>query len=335
MRTILATVGTSLLGNARRDLPAEQPNAQQLANYLRHTDVIRVSAETNSLSRLLQDRDRVIFLCSQTPEGRQCAEALAQSYKSAGYQTDVVEVPDLTYTESHFKMRGLRSLVATLIDQLRREKAQARQVLINATGGFKAEIAYATLVGLLFDVPVYYIHEAFQDIIEMPPTPISWDYALLADYEEFFEWLSADLRPTPDVDQRLRGLPADVRLLLAEEDGFILLSPAGEVFYEAYRDRLAQSATLPLLLSTQAWGAYHAASPSTQRLFARTFTKLLLRELRLSGSDQVSHCDCRVFPKGHRDERLFYFETEDGRVHVCEIARHSDQSYERLMESGV
>jgi hypothetical protein len=52
MRTILATVGTSLLGNARRDLPAEQPNAQQLANYLRHTDVIRVSAETNSLSRL-------------------------------------------------------------------------------------------------------------------------------------------------------------------------------------------------------------------------------------------------------------------------------------------
>jgi putative CRISPR-associated protein (TIGR02619 family) len=335
MRTILATVGTSLLGNARHDLQVEQPHAQQLANYLRHTDVIRASAETNSLSRLLQERDQVTFLCSQTADGKQCAEALAQYYKNAGYETNVVEVPDLTYSESRFKMRGLQSLVATLIEQLRREKTQARRVLINATGGFKAEIAYATLVGLLFDVPVYYIHEAFQDIIEMPPTPISWDYALLADYEEFFEWLSADLRPTPDVDQRLRGLPADVRLLLAEEDGFTLLSPAGEVFYEAYRDRLAQSATRPLLLSTQAWGAYHAASPSTRRLFARTFTKLLLRELRLSGSDQVHNCDCRVFPKGHRDERLFYFETEDGRVHMCELARHSDQSYERLMQAGV
>ena len=335
MRTILTTVGTSLLGNARHDLQVEQPNAHQLANYLRHVDVIRASAETNSLSRLLQERDQVIFLCSQTPEGKQCAEALAQYYKNAGYQTKVVEVPDLTYTESRFKMRGLQSLVATLIDQIRREKAQARQVLINATGGFKAEIAYATLVGLLFDVPVYYIHEAFHDIIVMPPTPISWDYSLLADYEEFFEWLSADLRPTPDVDQRLRGLPAEVCLLLAEEDGFTLLSPAGEVFYEAYRDRLAQSATRPLLLSTQAWEAYHAASPNTQRLFARTFTKLLLHELRLSGSDQVHNCDCRVFPKGHRDERLFYFETEDGQVHVCEIARHSDQSYERLIQSGV
>jgi len=185
MRTILTTVGTSLLGNARHDLQVEQPNAHQLANYLRHVDVIQTSTETNSLSRLLQEHDQMIFLCSQTPEGKQCAEALAQYYKNAGYQTKVVEVPDLTYTESRFKMRGLQSLVATLIDQIRREKAQARQVLINATGGFKAEIAYATLVGLLFDVPVYYIHEAFRDIIEMAPTPISWDYSLLADYEEW------------------------------------------------------------------------------------------------------------------------------------------------------
>ena len=85
----------------------------------------------------------------------------------------------------------------------------------------------------------------------------------------------------------------------------------------------------------QAWDAYRSASPSTQQLFARTLSKLRLRELRLRSSDQVHNCDCRVFPKGHRTERLFYFETEDGRVHVCELARHSDQSYERLMQAGV
>jgi hypothetical protein len=120
------------------------------------------------------------------------------------------------------------------------------------------------------------------------------------------------LRPTPEVDQRLRGLPDEIRLLLTEEEGCTLLSPAGEAFYEAYHDRLAQAATVPLLLSVQAWEAYRAAPPSTQRLFARTLNKLQMRELRLSGSDQVHNCDCRVFPKGHRTERLFYFETEDG-----------------------
>lgn len=335
VRTILVTVGTSLLGNARRDLSMEQPGVQQLASYLRHTEAVKASAETNSLSRLLQDADRVVCLCSQTNEGRQCAEALARHYHNHGYDARVIEVPDLTYTESRFKMRGLQSLVATLIDQIHGEKAQGRQVLINATGGFKAEIAYATLVGLLFDVSVYYIHEAFHDIIAMPPTPISWDYSLLADYEEFFEWLSADFRSTLAVEQRLREVPGEIRLLLAEEDEFTLLSPTGEAFYAAYRDRLTQAEQIPILLSDQAWTTYRGASPDTQRLFERTLQKLLLRELRISGADRVRNCDCLVFPKGGREERLFFFEADDSSVRVCELARHSDQSYERLIKSGV
>ncbi len=335
MRTILTTVGTSLLLNARRDLQVSEPSEQQLINYLHHTDAVRACAETNSLSRILQEADRLVFLYSQTAEGRQCAESLARYYRRAGYEARLIEVPDLTYTESHFKMRGLRSLVATLIEQIRRERAQARSVFVNATGGFKAEIAYATLVGLLFDVPVYYIHEAFRDIIEMPPTPISWDYSLLADFEDFFAWISTDLRPTAEVDQRLRGLPGELRLLLTEEEGFTLLSPAGEAFYEAYRDRLRQAETVPLLLSTQAQDTYRNAPPDVQRLFARSLRKLVLRELRLSSADRVRNCDCLVFPKGHRDERIFFFEADDGSIRVCELARHSDQSYERLIDTGV
>jgi len=41
-----------------------------------------------------------------------------------------------------------------------------------------------------------------------------------------------------------------------------------------------------------------------------------------------------VFPKGHRDERVFYFE-ENGKIYVCELTRHSDKSYERAIEHGV
>jgi hypothetical protein len=49
MRTILVIVSTSLITNAKRDLKADQPDEQQLANYLRHTDAKVVSVETNSL----------------------------------------------------------------------------------------------------------------------------------------------------------------------------------------------------------------------------------------------------------------------------------------------
>ncbi len=335
MRTILTTVGTSLLTNAKRDLGVDQPDEHQLAQYLRQTDSVRASAETNALSRLLKGNERIVFLRSQTDEGQQCTTALARHYERAGYQTCVIEVPDLTYSESRFKMRGLRSLVATLIDQIRAEKAQGREVLINATGGFKAEIAYATLVGLLFDVPVYYIHEAFREIIEMPPTPISWDYSLLANCEEFFEWIDADLRPTTEVDEQLRALPGEIRLLLAEEEGYTILSPAGEAFYEAYRERLAKAQAEPVLLSEQAWETYRRAPAEAQQAYARVLEKLGVRQLRLSGARQVANGDCLVYPQGGRDERVFFFEADDGSVRVCELARHSDKSYEQLLRRGV
>jgi len=55
----------------------------------------------------------------------------------------------------------------------------------------------------------------------------------------------------------------------------------------------------------------------------------------LPHSHQVRNSDCLVFPKGHRDEWVFYFEKERGEVYVCELARHSDKSYERAIERGV
>lgn len=164
-----------------------------------------------------------------------------------------------------------------------------------------------------------FIHEAFREIIiEMPPTPISWDYSLLANCEEFFEWIEADLRPTAKVDERLRGLPGEIRLPLTEEGGYTMLSPAGEAFCEAYRDRVAHAQLEPILLSAQAWDTYRNAAPDIRQLFDRALKKPGLRELRLSGSDCVRNCDCLVYPKGHRDERLFFFEGQDGSVRVCD-----------------
>lgn len=239
MPTIITTVGTSLLQNAKRDLRVEAPNADQLMSYLRQTDPVRASAETNSLSRMLHKGDKVIFLHSETDEGKLCAEALARFYEEQGFRSDLVMVAHLTYAEKQFKMRGLRSLVGTIVELVQREKEAGNEVAINATGGFKAEIAYATLIGLLYDIPVYYIHDAFKEIIDLPPAPIEWDLFLLDAHHNFFQWIASDLRLTREVDHRLRGLPPEVRLLLTEEEGYTFLSPVGEVVYRAWEYRKA------------------------------------------------------------------------------------------------
>lgn len=316
-------------------LKGGMPTDQQIANYIRQTDPEKASAETNSLSRLLVEGDNIVFLHSQTEEGLKCAQALCRHFERKGYRSELCEVKDLLYTESRFKMRGLRSLVSIIIDLIRKEKKQGRKVVLNATGGFKAEIAYATLVGLLFNVPVYYIHEIFKEIIEMPPAPISWDYSLMADNEEFFEWLSESDRPTAQVDARLRNLPPEIRLLLVELDDVTTLSPAGEAFYEAYLHRAEASESAPLLLSSTARAVYNASEPTVRHQFDRTLRKLRIKELRVSSSDRVRNSECLVFPKGNRDERLFYYETEQGEIRVCALSRHSDKSYERLIDKGV
>ncbi len=334
MRTILTTVGISLLAPKKHG--NTQPNDDKLASYLRHTDPVVASAETNSLSRILAEGDRIIFLHSQTDDGKLCAQALSRHYDNfREYRAELQEIPDLTYTESRFKVKGLRSFVSTMIELVQKHKGtdSSDEVLINATGGFKAEMAYANLIGLLFNVPVFYIHEAFKDIIMMPSTPIGWDYSLLANYEEFFEWINDDYRKTAEVNRRLGHLPEEVRFLLEEEEQLTFLSPTGEVFFEAFRARQSSYSSIPIWLSGTARKTYEEAAANTKLIFERTLRKLRDPQLRNSGSAQVRNCDCLVYPRGNRPERLFWFGGEEGNPRVCELALH--ERYEELIAQGV
>ncbi|MCX7634705.1 MAG: putative CRISPR-associated protein [Syntrophales bacterium] len=334
IRTIINTVGTSLFSNAARYLGVEIPSEKEMERYLLQADPAKAAAETNAISRLWREGDRLIFLHSHTERGYTCALVLCRHYRRQGIECTLEEVKDLNYQERRFKMRGLRSLVNDVIELILHERRHGREVILNATGGFKAEIAYATLIGLLFDLPVYYIHEAFGDIIEMPPAPVAWDYSLIADYEEFFLWLSQDYRETKEVDARLRGMPPETRLLIVEEEGFSTLSPAGEAFFSAFRYEVEKAASVAVYLSGQAQATLAKLDSVTRRRFEREIEKMRFATLRRSGSDMVRNSDCLVYPKGHRDERIFYYEKE-GALWVCEVAHHSDKSYERLIQSGI
>ncbi len=334
MRTLLTTVGTSLLTNARRALSCSEPTDLQLAQVLKRTDPAQASAETNSLSRLLREGDRLVFFHTQTPEGLRCARALARHYENTGVPARLVEVAHLNYRESQFKLRGLRSLVSSLMEALREERRAGREAAINATGGFKAEAALATVVGMLNGVPVYYIHELFQEVVALPALPLGWGYGLVAAHEEFFRWISQELRPTSQVDQRLRGLPAEIPPLLAEEESYSFLSAAGEALWEAYLEALEANSGVPVLLSSTAREFYEKAPEAIRQAFDRVFRRLRVREIRIPNTHQVGRGDAFVFPSGRYAERLFYTEEPNGVLHVYELCQHDDR-YEALASRGV
>jgi len=330
MRTILSTVGTSLLKARDKTLP----NLVELLFVLNSTDPRKACAETNALSHLLKDGDRLIFLHSETEEGKLCAQALKTHYERKGYEATFDVIPHLSYRETHFRSQGLRSLVGKLVECIRNERAQGREVLINATGGFKAEGAYATLVGLLFDVPVYYIHEVFQEIVRMPAIPIDWDYSLLAEYEEFFRFLHQDLRSRYELEKKLSALPQKIRSLLEEEENFVMLSPAGEAFFQAYLAKVDQVASLPVEFSPEAWRSFERADGTVQERVRNLLRKLKLKEVRQNCAKALRNLSCFVYPQGHQSERVLFCE-HGNRIRVCAIVSHSDKSYEALLERGI
>lgn len=329
-RLIISTVGTSLLGNAKRwDFNPEDHSS--LVTFLQ-LEPQKASAESNALSRLAQPGDELVFLHSDTPDGAVCSEALTAHFSERGFRTRSLRIAGLTYHERGFVQHGLRNFIRLLAQELRAAGRSGRMALINATGGFKAEIAYATAVGLVFQTPVSYIHEMFGDIVTLPATPITWDYSLFTWYSDFFDWLDAEPRPTPEVQGRLRALPEQVASLLDEaEDGHTYLSPLGEAYLEAFRGQ--QEQRRPLWLSSPAKRDYAALDFTSQGAFRQLIERLQHGQVGdWKRSSEAVRDNIYKFPKGHSSHRLFVRE-QGGALWVLELSGHSDKrQYQQLIQ---
>jgi CRISPR/Cas system-associated protein Csm6 len=87
-------------------------------------------------------------------------------------QTEVIQ--GLSDASPHvFRTEGLRNLVRSIAGVVRRHGAQV--TLINATGGYKAQISFAGMIGQTLEIPVCYLFEGFSDVITLPPQPIALD----------------------------------------------------------------------------------------------------------------------------------------------------------------
>lgn len=336
MRKILCTVGTSLLANCRREGGLDIDREKLLA-FIRAKGEAYACAETNSLSRIMEAGDQVVFLYSQTEEGSLCADVLQRYYEKKGVSSKTQEIKDLNYTHHTFARQGLKSFIDTLIKEIRLSRRMDIMPVINATGGFKAEIAYATLVGLIFKVPVYYIHEVFQDVIEMPSLPIDWDPDFFIENEDFFDWITKDFRRKEKVINRLKGLAEEdaekIKLFLEEdEEGYVTLSPAGTVYYEAFCDLRKEAGRV--MISKKASDYYRELDSTVREIFLRLMKRLTIEQVRKSYSRSVSTSDCLDYPPSRGTKERIFFYNEEGNIYICELARHGD-NYEDLLERGV
>jgi putative CRISPR-associated protein (TIGR02619 family) len=245
MRVILVTVGVSLLSNFGRKIGTSpdvsvsnlKNTKEELLAYLEEVDPLEATAETNNLRLILQKDDFLYFLHSDTLEGDICAKVLSEWYKKQGYESVPVKIENLIYDQKKFKILGLHSLVNALIKIVEDCKEKQYEPIFVATGGFKAEMAYVTLIGLLFGIEVHYIHEKFEDEVILPQLPIAFDAGFWLKYSTDIEWFLECPRTKEEVGERFtRAIPKKLWVLIEENkaEKTFELSPAGSAFYHAF-----------------------------------------------------------------------------------------------------
>ena len=118
-------------------------------------------------------------------------------------------------------------------------KEHGPSTIINATGGYKAQIAFALALGQGMNIPVYYQFERFPTVIKLPPLPLSLDYKLYLDYLYFIDQFDDEgfIEYTPEIANQYKVLDERLTPLFNFGDvdnvKYIELSPMGQVFVES------------------------------------------------------------------------------------------------------
>ena len=195
--TVICTVGTSLfkpnLAGLKTDDP--DPTRKALAAAFASGDWAAVTAgllklepterlcgaEINSLASLVGKEyaapdANLVFCHSDTADGHAIGGILTKYFRDLGHPlTQARPVADLQDKDpKRFRTKGLRNLAKEVCRIIRDYGAE--RCAINATGGYKAQIAVAVLMGQALGVPVYYKHELFDEIIAFPPMPVALDF---------------------------------------------------------------------------------------------------------------------------------------------------------------
>lgn len=212
-----------------------------------------LGAEINSIEAMVrkrflpEDRARLILLVSETRDGEAIGQILCSYFQHPacpiGFtQCDVATVEGLQDEKPLiFQRNGLTNLVRLLGDHYRK---WGGAIAVNATGGYKAQIALAVAFGQATGSPVYYKHERFDQIIRFPKVPFTLDLSLIQNHLKLW----ADLAEPEasfdeaDIQRRLSGnqeLQEAIDPLLDWIDGngsrLFELSALGRVYWEAFR----------------------------------------------------------------------------------------------------
>ncbi len=258
---LLCTVGKSLIINIKsQERESHDYSLRELyekGNWIglikamlqRNPEEKVLGAEINSTTSLikkgfLDERNELYLLCSDTESGKDAAEIIKSYYEDEQnpYRFNRVLIRPISGLRDDnidlFKSSGLKNLIKEIARIVM--LAGSERIVINATAGYKAQASFAALTGQALEIPVLYKFETFDEIIELPPQPLSLNFDFWLSHYNDFHLLSQEEAVESN---ELLSLHKDIRaaslIEARKEDNrtIITLSPMGQLFHETFRFR--------------------------------------------------------------------------------------------------
>ena len=275
--TLIATVGASLYANLNKliDCKAEfenntlEPIVQRMVSrsWGDPEEAMTYGSEINSTVSLIRRFENLgegtfnpinlYFFVSDTLLGEKIGILLKSFFERDPElrfkNVKVIKIDKLSDTDEYaFGKEGLRNLVREFARVARNHRFG---LAVNATGGYKAQIAFALALGQAMKFPVFYRFERFDHIIKMPPLPVALDWEIYLTYHRLLDNLedSAQFSEKKDLPQygfkNYAEMPEELKTFLEREkietEYYLGLSPMGQVFIESARERLTVETKLP------------------------------------------------------------------------------------------
>lgn len=166
------------------------------------------SAEIKTLSKIEDfDKHKHYLLTTDTAISLSAANLIKRFLKEkCNINDDNIVIESITGLQVHnpvdFKNIGMNNLIAKIKEI--KDDAKGEEVILNISGGYKALIPILTIIGQLENIPLKYIYEDSNELIEIPDLQIDFDFTFIEEYYNAFELLKKEPQNLPTKEEFLK-----------------------------------------------------------------------------------------------------------------------------------
>jgi len=188
-------------------------------------------------------------------------------------------------------------------------------ILLNITGGFKGVIPYMTIYGQINNIPLFYIFEFTNALIEIPQIPITLNEKLFDKYWREFYKISNDLI---NKDNLSYEFIKEASNLIEIEDNYVYINALGKILWDKYKNEHL---------------IFYTTDDIYEEILKQKNIKKILKEKFLDtykNKTEIKNSHY-VYDDGNNPYRIFYFE-ENGSIYIYKTFEDHDK-YEKYINS--